>query len=268
MGVDYESMEYENLALKYVDGILEVRLHTNDGPFVFSGPAHRDLPQLWEKLAWDLDVRVVIITGTGDVFCEEIDPTTFGDLGARNLWVRTHAEARRLIISQLECDVPMIAAINGPASIHAEIPLTCDIILAADDSVFQDQHLIGGGVVPGDGAHVIWPYLLGPARGRYFLMTQQRLDAQQALAMGLVNEVMPRDQLSDRAWFIARKLLALPPTSLRYTRQLNAQPMLQEFQARLQGGLYIEEASAFARMAEAGEGKPRRHEHMTRTVLD
>jgi enoyl-CoA hydratase/carnithine racemase len=72
--------------------------------------------------------------------------------------------------------------------------------------------------VPGDGVQVIRPLLLGPNRGRYFLLTGQTLSAQEALTLGVVNEVVPREQALDRAWEIARQIVKQPPLAVRYAR--------------------------------------------------
>lgn len=80
-----------------------------------------------------------------------------------------------LTVIRTEADVPVIGAVNGPALIHAEIPLLADVVLAADTTVFADKTHFTRGSVPGDGVHLIWPYLLGPRRGKYFLMTAQEI---------------------------------------------------------------------------------------------
>ena len=107
----------------------------------------------------------------------------------------------------LDIEVPVIAAVNGPVNIHAEIAVLSDIVLAADHAAFADAPHFPNGLVPGDGVHVIWPYLLGRNRGRYFLLTGQRLSAQEALQLGVVSEVMPASRLLPRARELARQIL-------------------------------------------------------------
>ncbi len=93
-------------------------------------------------------------------------------------------------MNHLNIEVPMIAAVNGPALIHAELAVLCDIVIASDNAEFQDAPHFPNGVVPGDGVHVVWPLVLGPNRGRYFLLTGQKLSAKEALDLGVVSEVV------------------------------------------------------------------------------
>ena len=112
----------------------------------------------------------------------------------------------------------MIGAINGPALRHSELPLLCDIVLAAEEASFQDSGHFINGLVPGDGVHIVYPLLLGLNRGRYFLLTGQTIGSQKALELGLVSEVLPRQDLLPRAQTLAQQLARQPDLVLRYTR--------------------------------------------------
>src|SRR4030095_11185245 len=94
-------------------------------------------------------------------------------------------------------------------------------------ATFQDAPHFPNGLVPGDGVHVVWPLVLGINRGRYFLLTGQKLSAQEALQWGVVNEVLPPDQLVARAWTVAEHLVKQPPLTLRYARVTLAQRLKQ-----------------------------------------
>jgi len=103
--------------------------------------------------------KVVIITGTGDTYSGRARRGT-GMRSTPAQWDRVYWR-QALLMSLLDIEVPMISAINGPAWRHSEIPLLCDIVLAADDVQFQDSAHFPNGMVPGDGMHIIYPLLLG-----------------------------------------------------------------------------------------------------------
>jgi len=84
-----------------------------------------------------------------------------------------------------------------------ELGLLADIVLASETTVFRDAPHFRYGTVPGDGVHIVWPLLLGPNRGRYFLFTGQRLSAVEARDLGVASEVLPPTELNDRAWSLA-----------------------------------------------------------------
>ena len=117
------------------------------------------------------------------------------------------------------------------------MPLLADIVLASEDAYFQDLAHFPRGLVPGDGAHVLGPLLVGRNRGRYLLLTGKRLAAREACEWGAVNEVLPKDKLLDRAWELARELVMRPPLVLRYTRQLFTQDLKRAFLDELGHGL-------------------------------
>jgi len=145
----------------------------------------------------------------------------------------------------LNIEVPVISAINGPVWRHSEIPLLCDIELAADTAQFQDSAHFTSEVVPGDGMHIVYPLLLGINRGRYFLMTGQTLDPAEAHRLGLVTEVMPPDKLLARAWELAQDLSHKPTLLLRYTRLLFTEYLRRQMHDLLGYGLAMESLALF-----------------------
>jgi enoyl-CoA hydratase/carnithine racemase len=96
--------------------------------------------------------------------------------------------------------------------------MVADIMLCSEEATFRDEHVSHIGVAVGDGANIVWPYLIGPTRAKYFLLLGQTLTAAQALAYGAVNEVLPQQQLLPRAWELAQELAKRPHTALRYSR--------------------------------------------------
>ena len=119
--------------------------------------------------------------------------------------IRWHGE--QLVMNLLNIQAPVIACINGPALRHPEIPLFADIVLAVQDSSVQDAGHFLVNAVPGDGMHIVFPALLGINRARYFLITGQTLNAQECKDLGLVSEILSRDELLPRARALAARAI-------------------------------------------------------------
>src|ERR1700746_3234327 len=202
--------QYENVRMKREDGILEVALHTRGGPLEFNGYVHAARVRAFRGIGDDPDNHVVILTGTGDEFCARISGEGF-DFFTPTGYDKILREGTKILENILDIEVPMIAAINGPVTVHSEYALLCDIVLAAEGTYFQDAPHPAFGIVPGDGLHILWPEVIGEIRGRYFLLSGQKLSAAEAKEFGAVNEVVSREALLPRAWELARQLKKQKP---------------------------------------------------------
>ena len=227
-------------------GVLTIRLHRRGGPLMWGGVPHAELPDLFAAVASDRDNRVVILTGTGDTFIGMTGSHFGPDLIDPDGWDRILFEGLRLVGQLLDIEVPMIAAVNGPAVAHSELAVLCDVVLCSDNTYFQDAAHIPGGLLPGDSMQIIWPMLIGHNRGRAFLLTGQRISAQQALDWGVVTEVLPPDQLLGRAQEIAAKIAGYHPTLLRGTRHTFPRPLKRALLDDLHVGLSLEALAALA----------------------
>ena len=234
---------FRNIRLERRDGILQMSLHTEGGSLKWAameGSIHEQLGEAFFQVAHDRENRVVIFTGTGDAFCTEMNAAEMQSEVTAEAWYRITREGKDLVMNMLDIEVPIIAAVNGPAYIHAQLPVLADVVLAAEHAEFADLAHFVHGVVPGDSAQVVWPMLLGPNRGRYFLLTGQRIGAQEALALGVVAEVLPTDALLPRAWALAQEWAAKPVHTLRYTRIALTQPIKRRMLDELGYGMAIE----------------------------
>jgi enoyl-CoA hydratase/carnithine racemase len=232
---------YRNIVLTRVDGVVEMRLHSNGDALLWNDNIHEELVDALYNVGRDPSSRVLILTGSGDDFCPGPDPDSFHFDGAVPPIGLDHvyAEGKELITNLLAVRVPVISAVHGRAAAHAELALFSDIVLAAEDAVFSDSHF-NYGIVPGDGIQIAFMNAFGSNRGRYLLLTGEGISAADAKACGAVAEVLPNGDLMDRARTIARTLAKQPVLALRYTRETLVRELQRLAQAHLGYGLALE----------------------------
>jgi enoyl-CoA hydratase/carnithine racemase len=236
--------DWSTIAVTRRSGVTELRLHTNDGPLVWSAQAHRDVTEAFHWLQFDSETKVVVIRGTGENWCSEIDVATFVGIPWDEIWW----EARRMLIGLMDLDVPVISAVSGDASVHAELAVLADIVLATPDASFADKaHFATRGTVPGDGVHVVWASLLGPSRSRYFLITGAEIGADEARSLGFVHELHDADRIHERAWELALELAANSLPVLRYTKAALSIPLRRHFDDALSHGLALQGGGHWAK---------------------
>jgi enoyl-CoA hydratase/carnithine racemase len=223
-------------------GVLEVAFHTDGGTLVFDGHIHEQFVDLFHVIGSDPDNRVVILTGSGNAFMT-MSPGGF-DFFTPQGYDKIYREGRKVLMNILDIEVPLIAAVNGPARLHSEYVLLADIVLATPSTVFQDKPHFEFGVVPGDGVHLLWQEAIGTIRGRYFILTRQELDAETAKEWGAVNEIVAADKLLPRAREIAEGLATLPSLTTKYTRIALTQKLRRIIDEGVTLGLALEGISA------------------------
>jgi len=232
------------------DGVLLAQAHTRGGSLQLSVENHRALGQLLKTVAADPENELLILTGSGEDFMMAIDPDGFA-LEQQNLqhWAYEYAyKDGRINVGALinDLEIPTIGVLNGSGG-HAEICLMCDITLCAEEAVIFDPHF-NMGSVPGDGIHSCFQELLGVKRAAYALLTGEMIDAKRALEYGLVNEVLPRVQLLDRAWSLADHIMKQPRVTRRLTTQILRRPWKRRITDDLDGGFGIQMFGHLAKM--------------------
>jgi len=239
---------YRFIKMERRGGILQMTLHTDGGPLQWNLDAQVEFVRAFTDVGADRDNRIVILTGSGNEFSgPRLDPDTPFFHGAKLTPGGVHevfVNARKMVNAVLGIEVPMIAAVNGPAKRHADLALMCDIVIAADDVTFEDTaHFHNGGIVPGDGINVVYTMLMGLNRARYLMLTGQVLNAREAKDIGLVAELMPREKLLPRAWQLAGQLAKKNDMLLRYTRMVLTHPLRKQLDEGLQYFLAMEALS-------------------------
>jgi enoyl-CoA hydratase/carnithine racemase len=240
------------------DGVIVVEAHTAGGPIQLSVENHRSVGQLFKTIGADPENEVMIFTGSGEDFMMDADPEGF-KLEQDDLqhWAYEYAyKDGRINVSSLvnDLEIPTIGVLNGPG-FHTEICLMCDISICSEDAVIFDLHYDIGSV-PGDGIHSCFMELLGTKRGAYALLTGQAIDAKKALEYGLVNEVVPRNRLLDRAKQLAAHIMTQPRITRRLTTQIIRRPWKKRITDDLDGGFGIQ---MFAHLAKKKSIHSRNH---------
>ena len=174
----------------------------------------------------DIDIRCVILTGAGSVFSSGGDLKQMRDgQGLRSdKAVQTRRNYRhgiqRLPIMFESLDIPVIAAVNGPAiGAGCDLALMCDIRIASEKAVFAES-FVKLGIVPGDGGAWLLARVVGFSRACEMALTGEMVDAHTALEYGLVSHVTAADELLPKAQEIAAKIAANPPHAVRMTKRL------------------------------------------------
>ncbi|MFD7262141.1 enoyl-CoA hydratase/isomerase family protein [Streptomyces sp. NPDC059874] len=171
----------------------------------------------------DPTVRAVVITATGKGFCAGADlrgaPAT-GDRVAGDVARMIRLGAQRLITAVLDCEKPVIAAVNGTAAgIGAHLALACDLVIAAEPARFIEVFVRRGLVPDGGGAYLL-PRLVGPQKAKELMFFGDAVPAAEAARLGLVNKVVPAEELEATAREWAERLAQGPTRAIAMTKQL------------------------------------------------
>lgn len=211
------SQTYESdTILKHIDedGICTITLNRPDQLNAMNGELLDFLWHAFYEMAYEPDVRVVILTGAGEkAFCAGAD--------LRERKTMSEIEVRKRIDDYGKCfhaiealPKPVICAINGYAfGGGLEMALACDIRLMREDTKIGLTELKLG-IIPGAGGTQRLPRLIGPARAKQLIFTGERMTGERALEMGVVNEVTAPDQVMTRAKALAQSMLASAPIAL------------------------------------------------------
>lgn len=173
-----------------------------------------------QSIAEDDSTGLAIFTGSGDHFSvgrdvPEADPRLGSLLSEMETWITQ----RQVVATVAALAVPVLMVINGDALDHGlELALAGDVRIAAEEANFGLTD-VSRGSLPWDGATQRLPRLVGPAWARDMILTGRIIDAAQALALGLVNRIVPKDDLAAAADKIAQELVSGGPTAARYAKE-------------------------------------------------
>ena len=199
-------------------GVLTIMLNRPDVLNALNAALHAGLYAGLEQAA-DPSVRAVVITGAGRGFCVGQDLQEFS-AGAGDVADNLRRNYHRNVLAIRALEKPVIAAVNGPAAgAGLSLALACDVRIASDGATFVPA-FISIGLVPDSGGTWLARRLLGTTRAFEWLTTGRRLGAEEARGWGLVSEVVPADELADRAQEVARLFASMPTRAVWETKRL------------------------------------------------
>ncbi|AZM53868.1 enoyl-CoA hydratase [Streptomyces sp. WAC 01529] len=244
---DEASDPLDSLILHATDnGVSWITLNRPDAMNAVTWDQRERLISLLGEASGDPAVRAVVITATGKGFCAGADlrtapaPAT-GERVAGDVARTIRQGAQRLISAVLDCEKPVIAAVNGTAAgIGAHLAFACDLVIAAEPARFIEVFVRRGLVPDGGGAYLL-ARLVGPQRAKELMFFGDSVSAADAERLGLVNRVVPADELEKTAREWAERLAAGPTRALALTKQL------------VNASLDSDRATAFAAEANAQE---------------
>jgi len=195
--------------------IARVTLDRPESRNAVNAAMHRGLEIVFRELSHHPDVGAIVLTGAGDVFCAGGDLKNYGGNPTPLETMRN----RDLNWSMARCEAPTLCAVNGAArGVGASIALLCDIVYMADTASIGDVHTPYG-LPAGDGGQVIWPLLVGPNLAKEYLMRGIAIDAREAERIGLVNRVVPADELAGAALDLAEGIAGNSPFGVWMTKR-------------------------------------------------
>lgn len=210
----------QNLRLENRDGIATVGLYRPQKKNSLNAEMRHELEACLKELAKDHSVRVVILTGGDEIFCAGADISEIeGTSSAEAAY--THAREFQFLFDQVESlPQPVIAAVSGYAlGGGCELALACDFRIASDTAKFGLPE-IKIGAFPGGGGTQRLPRAVGAAKAKEMILLGDPIDAEQALAAGLVLKVVPKDKLMAEAHSFAARIAALPRLALQASKML------------------------------------------------
>lgn len=210
-------MDYTTILYEKGDGIGTITLNRPKSMNALNSTLLGELNHVFNEMARDAEVRVVIITGSDKFFAAGADINEIAGIA-------TPAEAHEFltadsIFRRLEdFDKPVIALVRGFAlGGGCELAMACDMRIAAENAIFG-QPEIKIGIIPGGGGTQRLPRLIGVTKAKELLFTGDNIDANEAYRLGLVNKVVPVDAAMDEARKVALKIASLPAMAIRATK--------------------------------------------------
>jgi enoyl-CoA hydratase/carnithine racemase len=219
-------MDFETIILKREEGIATIILNRSEKGNALNGQMFDELAVAFNEVARDKELRVLILTGAGKGFCGGGDTSEMGEGGT---YSQVEPEEMRQIISQVaqsitrtlqRLEIPTIAMVNGFAvGSGFDYACACDIRIGSENARFSNAY-IRVGLAPETGGGYLLPRVVGLSKAFEILYTGKWVDAKEAERVGLLNKLVPAEDLEKETMKLARQLAKAPPIAIRLTKQL------------------------------------------------
>ena len=244
---------HDHLQIVEESGILTITLNRPDKLNSFIGHMRRDLAETLESAGSDRNIRVVVITGAGRAFCAGGDVGYMAELMERHdseEFARILGSGRRVITCIRQMTKPVIAAVNGPASgAGCNLALACDLRIASTTASFS-QSFLKVGLHPDWGGTYFLPRLLTPNKVCELFFLGEAIEADEALRLGIVNQVVAPEDLEAATRELAERLHNAPPIAMAAAKQAVYLSQAQDLEEMLRY-----ETEAQLRCFESGDGR-------------
>lgn len=209
---------YEFLKINVTDGLMTVTMNSPQTRNAVGAVEWAEFGRLWHEVATDDDVRVILLTGEGKVFCAGGHLKRFAE--GESVSELSQTELSPITWrTWLSTPQPMIAAVNGDAiGFGTSLAVACDIVITSSTARFGSPH-VKLGIVPASNVG-LWPTLMGLLQAKEYLMTGNLFSADEAHRLGLANRVVEPDELMTQAHALAAELLSLPYNPVRWTKKV------------------------------------------------
>ncbi|MFC2041332.1 enoyl-CoA hydratase/isomerase family protein [Chloroflexota bacterium] len=216
-------MDYKDIIYSKEGGIATITMNRPDRMNSFSPEMTESLYQAITDAGKDEEVRVLVITGTGRVFCAGADVKAMANRANKPKGGGGEDESEgsnsRLCLLLQKLDKPVIAAVNGVAAGGGfDLACACDIRIASEKATFAEV-FIRRGLIPAMGATYFLPRLVGLDRACYLIWTGDMVEAKEAERMGLVTMVVPHEELESATMELADKLANGPPLAIQKAKR-------------------------------------------------
>jgi enoyl-CoA hydratase/carnithine racemase len=244
-------MTYETIILECpADGVAMITLNRPDRGNGVVPEMAADLIHALNALETDLTIRVLVITGAGKQFCAGADLVEF-----KRFLEQDHAKAQepynaRVLFPVTQklaaCRLPVIAAINGGATAGGlDFALACDIRIASTAAILGETY-IKLGLAPGNGGTYFLPRLVGSGMAAELALTGDIVDAQRALDIGLVNQIVEPDALIATAVALAARIAERPRLAIEATKQQLRQSWHMDLQTSMNASFWAVAALTYS----------------------